>query len=395
MRPFFRFPFWPLLGALAASLLSPLPAAAAGGNALVIGESSYAGVATLPDCRQAADLLSARLRHLGYAVDEIIDASADDARVALNRFAGDVASTPDQPSFAYVCAAAATEEQRLFLLPSDVDLHQPYDPETQGIVIPVFLNAMRGSDGTLVGELALQSGGDQRPTLDALRARLPTGLHFALTMSDAQHAGSVGLVLASSGTPLTAQWDALVPSLRAQAQKTAVAVYAPVPVAAVPVATPAPAAAKPLLPAKAPAVATPAPVTVAAPATAPAPAPVAAATAPVPAPAAPTPQAPPLPPLPVLAIPPAPPEQAVAAAPKVAQTAHAKHPEVSSYARSPNLRFERLQTALRDQGLYQGPVNGVMNTRTIMAIRAYQISIGKPSSGTLTGPEIIQLLNNR
>jgi hypothetical protein len=36
-----------------------------------------------------------------------------------------------------------------------------------------------------------------------------------------------------------------------------------------------------------------------------------------------------------------------------------------------------------------------MDTRTIMAIRAYQISIGRPSSGTLTGSEIIQLLNSR
>jgi peptidoglycan hydrolase-like protein with peptidoglycan-binding domain len=55
----------------------------------------------------------------------------------------------------------------------------------------------------------------------------------------------------------------------------------------------------------------------------------------------------------------------------------------------------RLQSALRDQGLYRGPVNGMMNTQTVMAIRAFQISIGKPSSGTLTGPEIVQLLNSR
>ena len=81
--------------------------------------------------------------------------------------------------------------------------------------------------------------------------------------------------------------------------------------------------------------------------------------------------------------------------PRPAQPARVEPPRGHSYARESNLRAERLQIALRDQGLYTGPVDGVMDTRTIMAIRAYQISIGKPSSGTLTGSEIIQLLNSR
>jgi hypothetical protein len=412
MRPFSRFPFSPLLLALAASVLVPLSAEAGGGNALVIGESSYAGVTVLPNCQHAADLLSARLRGLGFTVDELVDASAGATRVAINRFAGDVASMPDQPSFAYVCGAGITEERRLFLLASDVDLQLPLDPETQGVVVPALLNAIDGSNGTLIGELAMQSTGDERPTLEALRDRLPSGLHLAVTMTDAQHAGSLGRVLAEDATPLTGGWDGLAPVLRAHADKSVVALYAPPPAPQQPpaaVATPAPPPATKPTPPTAPASDTgPAPAIAPASDTAPppksAPAPVAAAAPPPPppppdlAPATPTtpaPQTAMIAPLPVISIPPAPPEQPVARPPRPAEPARIRPPRGASYPRVSGLRAERLQIALRDQGLYNGPVDGVMDTRTIMAIRAYQISIGRPSSGTLTGSEIIQLLNSR
>jgi hypothetical protein len=408
MRPLSRFPFprLPLL-AFAASVLLPLSAEAGGGNALVIGESSYAGVTVLPNCQHTADLLSARLRGLGFTVDELVDAPAGETRVAINRFAGDVASMPEQPSFAYVCGAGITEEQRLFLLASDVDLQLPLDPETQGVVVPALLNAIDGSGGTVIGEFAMQSTSDERPTLEALRARLPSGLHLAVTMTDAQHAGSLGSVLAEDTTPLTGGWDGLALVLRARADRSAVALYAPLPALQPPppaVVTPAATPATKPNPPTAPASDTgpgPAPASDTAPPPASAPAPVAVAAPPPPppspdaAPATPAPQASMLAPLPVISIPPAPPEQPVARPPRPAQPARVEPPRGHSYARESNLRAERLQIALRDQGLYTGPVDGVMDTRTIMAIRAYQISIGKPSSGTLTGSEIIQLLNSR
>jgi hypothetical protein len=365
MRSFSRL----LLGVLAASVLMPLSAEAAGGNALIIAESTYAGVSALPDCRHAADLLSVRLRHLGFAVDEIVDAPSGDVRVAITRFAGNVAEMPGQPRFVYVCAAATTEEQRLFLLPSDVDLHGSSDPETQGIVVPALLNALRGSGGTLVAEFAMQSSAYERPSLEALRARLPAGLHLGLTMSDAPHAGSVGRVLADARTPLTAGWDALVPALRAREADAAVSLYAPVPAPPpVPITPPTP-------------VAVSAPV----PAPAPAPAPVAVATPPAPSPA----------PTPESVISPEAPGPVVPPPARLAQTVPAKPRPATTVAPRSNRRLLRLQSALRDQGLYRGPVNGMMNTQTVMAIRAFQISIGKPSSGTLTGPEIVQLLNSR
>lgn len=359
----FFAPWW-LLGALAvsASVLQPLSAEAAGGNALVIAESAYADVSALPDCRHAADLLSARLRHLGFAVDEIVDAPAGAARGAVSRFASDVASMRGQPSFAYVCAAATTDEQRLFLLPSDVNLQQPSDPETQAIVVPALLNALRGSGGTLVAELAMQGHAEERRSMNALRARLPSGLHLALTMSDAAHAGSVGRVLAENTTPLTSGWDALVPALRAHAANAAVTLFAPVPV--------------------------PPPASIVAPAPAPAPV-VAPALAAVPSPPVPpsTPQAAPPPAI-------AHPDAAAPPQARLAQTVPTR-PRVPPPSHRSNRRLQRLQTALRDHGLYRGPVTGMMNQSTIMAIRAYQISIGEPSSGTLTGLEIVQLLNSR
>jgi hypothetical protein len=357
MRASLPLGFWSLVGALVATTLLPLSAQAASGTAIVIGEETYAGVAALPNCRHAADLVSARLHELGFAVDELIDASVGETRVGINRFAGELASMPGQPSFAYVCAAATAEEQRLFLLPSDVDLRLPFDPETQGIVIPALFNAMRGSIGTFVGDFTFQSGANEASTLDALAARLPAGLHLALTMSDAPHAGLAGTVFADGTTPLLMDWDKLTSALRARVDRKAAALYAPPPglqpasaATSVATATVEPAATPALSPAL-------------------------------------------LAPQPEIAVPPAPPETAVAAA-KEAPPSHESDRHPSSYTRWSSLRFKRLQSALRDHGVYSGPSDGTMSTRTIMAIRAYQVSIGQPPSGALTGPEVIQLLNS-
>lgn len=391
-RASFRLRCRSLLAALVLMVLLPRPTQAANGQALVIGESNYADAAALPACRQAADLVSARLRRLGFAVDELVDASVGDTRVAINRFAGDVASAPGQASLAYVCAAATTEEQRLFLLPSDAGMQRPLEPETQGIVVPALLNAMRGSDGTLVGEFVMQAGAAERQALDGLRARLPPGLHLALTISDAPHAGSVGRVLASHATPLPTDWYGLAGELQARADKMTVTLYAPTPAppagataASVTTATSLPPATSVPTTKPTPIVNPPGPASTASPR---------AAAAVQPAnPATPAPHLKLLAPLPVIAIPPAPVQTAVAAA-RLPAPSPVKSQQVSPSMRWSNPRYKRLQSALHDQGLYSGPLDGIMSARTIMAIRAFQISIGKPSSGTLTSAEVIALLNS-
>ena len=45
------------------------------------------------------------------------------------------------------------------------------------------------------------------------------------------------------------------------------------------------------------------------------------------------------------------------------------------------------------QGIYTGPVDGVMNERTRTGIRAWQGRLGDPRTGSLTQMEVVRLLN--
>ena len=229
------------LAAVVAAVLLGLagPAVAADGsmpgNALVIGEGLYAGRSTLPSCGQSARAVSARLHRLGYAVDEAVDTPASGVREALASFAGRVAASPGAPALAYVCAEASAVDQRLFLLPSDVDLQQPLQAETQGVVVRALLNALGRGDATLVAEFAMHgsnAGAVPGAVAASVRDALPPGMHLALVIGDGRQTGAVGGRLADDAAPLDQGWFGLATALQARSDKSgsSVATYAPTPV---------------------------------------------------------------------------------------------------------------------------------------------------------------------
>ncbi len=227
--------------------------AASTGTALVIGEGQYSGQPVLPRCSRAARAVSAGLRHLGFAVDEAIDAPGLPVREALNMFASRTAAAPDDPTMIYVCAEATTVGHRLFLLPSDVDPRHVQRPETDGVVMRALLNAMTGTKGSLVVELAMPGAGAAAPAVTDLRQTLPAGLHLALSVGNGKQAGALGERLASHGNEIGAGWGRLALALRGEPNSppAGVTIYAPLPLSAIAppaVAPPAPAPSEGSLP---------------------------------------------------------------------------------------------------------------------------------------------------
>jgi hypothetical protein len=349
-----------LCGALAAAILmlgATGSQAASSRIALVVGDGQYAGQPALPACSKAAHAVSAFLRQWGYTVDESIDGSAVALRDALSDFAGRAAAF-HEPALVYVCAEATAVDRRLFVLPSDVDLHQALRPETQGIVLRALLNAMAGTEGTMIAELSLVPGADPAPVTAALQQALPDGLHLALTVGDGKQAGMLGDRVVNNGTVLDQGWNRLAAALQGppNSAPATVSLYEPPPV---PPAVAAPATLSPaasqqgtVLPG------------------APADKDEAAEAAPP-------------------ASPPAvqPPE-----GPQTAKNA----PDAKTARTKPagEERLRRLQAALTRHGFYSGPLDGIADARTVQAILSYQISVGDPPTGTLTQTEIIRMLNN-
>jgi hypothetical protein len=343
-----------LCGALAAGALvlgATGSQAASSRIALIVGDGQYAGQPALPACSKTAHAVSAFLRQEGYIVNEAIDGSAVALRDALSDFAGRAAAY-HEPALVYVCAEATAVDRRLFVLPSDVDLHGSLRPETQGIVFRALLNAMAGTQGIMVAELSLLPGADPAPVTAALQEALPDGLHLALTVGDGKQAGILGNRLVSNSPALGQGWDQLAAALQGPSNgvPAAVSLYEPTPV-----------------PPPAVAAATPAPVDSA----------------------------------PGTVLPGAPVEEAAVAAPPAPETAEApqiekKAPDTKTARAKPvgEERLRRLQAALTRHGFYSGPLDGVADARTVQAILSYQISVGDPPTGTLTQTEIIRMLNN-
>jgi Putative peptidoglycan binding domain len=236
----------------AALVLRAGPAAAApGGTALVIGDGQYPGQSLLPACSQAAHAVAARLRRLGYAVDQAIDVPASAVRDVLDSFATHVAAVPEQPTLVYVCAQAAAVGSRLFVLPSDVDLRETVRPETQGIVVRTLFRILAGTQGSLVMEFGVPAGTSAASAATTLRQALPDGLHLALTIGDGRQAGAFGRRLASDATDPAQGWESLAAALRGAGPDAASAttVFAPAPTpAALAPSAPAPAALAPPAP---------------------------------------------------------------------------------------------------------------------------------------------------
>ena len=351
--------------------------AATNGTALVVGDAQYAGQTVLAACNRAAHSVSDHLRGQGFSVSETIDGSALALRDALGDFAAH-ANASSGPALIYVCAEATAIDQRLFVLPSDVDLGQPLRPETQGVVLRALLNAMAGTRGTMIAELALRPGADARPVMAALQDGVPEGLHLALSISDGKETGTLGERLSANGAAIEQNWDQLAASLQAapQATPTTIALFRPPPtqvqaaaVANVPTQLDAPPSASSAAPPPAP---SSAPTVVALSPSAAAAAEPRVAAAPDPARGS---------------------AQVAALVPPVT-TGPAPPAKRMPLTQAGNERTRRLQTALTRRRFYSGPLDGVTGAQTYRAILSYQVSIGDRPTGALTGTEIVRLLNS-
>jgi hypothetical protein len=415
---------WLRRRALAAALLcGGLAGGSAGANAastgiaLVIGNDIYADRPQHTSCSQTAHDVRNRLRDAGFVTEELINARSTALRDALDALSTQLSGASSGTTLIYVCATAMVDHQRLFVLPSDVDLDQPVQLETSGVVMPALLNALAGTGGTVLADLETLHGQTLESTRTLLNNRLPPDLHLAVASGHGAGVGVLGQTITGRRIPLDQGWAVLAPALQAALPNAAAALVLPSPASGEPASPPAPAEATP--PAQPSA---PAPAPMPAPAPAPAPAPQPATTpppisAPPPASDASKPQAGttsagpdaagahaqpapaatpvPAPPSPDDAAPhPADGKDAAASPPAPARPQRPK-PRREPGERPPRAsnRVARLQNALAAQGVYSGPTDGVLNDRTQTAIRTYQSHLGEAPTGVLTQTQIIRLLN--
>lgn len=355
----------PLLSVLLLAGLSAPARAATTGIALVIGTDLYAGQPQHTACEQTAHDVRNRLRQQGFTVEELSNASAVGLRSALDSLATQLNGAPSGTTLIYVCAAAALDGQRLFVLPADADLRGTIQPQTDGVVMQALLNALAGTGGAVYADLGVPG----RTTLDAARAllrdRLPSGLHLALATDSGPALGALGQALAGTTVPLDASWTQLVGVLQPKPHSggtTRLLLPAPAAPAAAPAAAP-PSAAVPAIPPSADA-ARPAGTEAAAPPSSNTSTPAAEAS-----------------------------KSSPTAGPLALHAQPHRHPDTDHPTPLASRRTLRIQAAMARQGAFSGPLDGVMDKRTLTAIRSYQAGLGDQATGVLTQPEIVRLLN--
>jgi hypothetical protein len=383
-----------------AAALQPAAAQAApGGFALVIGEELYNGAPRHTSCGQTAHDVANRLRQAGVVTEALTNPTSVALRDGLDNFAAQLSGAPSGTTLIYVCSTALADHERLFLLPSDVALDQPVQPETQGVVVQALLNTLAGTGGTLFADLELLKDGRVESGAALLRDRLPPGLHLAISAGQDSHVGALGEAISGGriGVGAETNWNEMVVGIGALPHSAGTLLTLPArgapqpqaPLAPAGQAAGPPAAARPPAPAQAIAPA-PAPTETRARRGA---VPVASVQA------APLPGSPPLPAAaqtPGQAKPPAPSSfgpapSGLASAQAAAYPGQPPREAPRPFARSD--RVARLQSAMIGQGIYTGPVDGVMNERTRSGIRAWQGRLGDPRTGTLTQMEVVRLLN--
>ncbi|OWJ63807.1 caspase family protein, partial [Inquilinus limosus] len=187
--------FSALLASALLALAPRLAAAEPGKAALVIGNGTYQGGASLAACGQSARDVAGWLRQRGFTVEEAIDAGAVAMRSAIGSFVTQASGAPQRTAIIYVCSYAAVSNQRLFLLPSDSDPHQPTRLETQGVILKALLNTLGGTNGVLFADLGTSPDRDTADAIDALQTGLPAGAHFAIVARNDAGVGSLGRAL--------------------------------------------------------------------------------------------------------------------------------------------------------------------------------------------------------
>lgn len=351
----------PLLPVLLLAGLSAPARAATTGIALVIGTDLYAGQPQHTACEQTAHDVRNRLRQQGFTVEELPNASAVTLRSAIDNLATQLNGAPSGTTLIYVCAAAALDGQRLFVLPADADLRGTIRPQTDGVVMQALLNALAGTGGAVYADLGVPGGTGLEAARTLLRDRLPPGLHLALATDSGPALGALGQALAGTTVPLDASWTQLAGVLQPKPHSGGTSRLL-LPTPAAPAAAP-PSAAAPAIPASADA-ARPAGTEAAAPPSSNTSTPAAEASK-----ASPT------------------------AGPLALHAQPHRHPDTDRPTPLASRRTLRIQAAMARQGAFSGPLDGVMDKRTLTAIRSYQAGLGDQATGVLTQPEIVRLLN--
>jgi peptidoglycan hydrolase-like protein with peptidoglycan-binding domain len=122
--------------------LDSMSAKAADSIALVLGNSDYYNLPTLPACTTSMHQISEALDELGFRVVQRQDSTSGGIAAAMSQFQSALDGAPDSSAIAYFCGHAATMDSRLFVLPVSANLTRPSDVRTQGILAKSFLDLM-------------------------------------------------------------------------------------------------------------------------------------------------------------------------------------------------------------------------------------------------------------
>jgi hypothetical protein len=311
--------------------------------ALVIGNSTYSGVAPLPACSASANVVSAALKRSGFEVTEQLDQTIGQMDADLAALAKAVTDKPASSAVIYICGYAAGYNNRTFLLPVSVSIERDTDVLTQGLVAKSVPDAIRRSAAT--GGLVL---------IDAVAWPTASGKLALDTLMDAPPEGKVGVAAASTATvppqgatPLAAGLAGVMKGPDIEAGAVLAALRKGLPGASIAVRAPAEVAwlaGGPPSPPPAPPPAAPQPVA-----------------APVPAPSTPP-----------------PPELQPATFP------------AEEYMTADDR--QRIQTALLRLGYYDGKVDGIFGPDTRAAIRRFQHEIGTEMTGRITPEQASRLV---
>ena len=199
-----------LLASVGLASLGVLPfeaRAAGGGLALVIGETSYTGLPTLPGCALSAHAIAAALSGQGFAVDEQDDAGSAALYASIGTLQRQLAAAPGVPAFIYFCGYATGYGDRPFLVPVSANLGRPTDVLTQGMLAKSLLEGVTGgkpSTALVMLDTVAVPGGAPTVPLDAIMQPAPPSTLGYLAV--------VGSPLGNAPTPFA---TILVPLLRA------------------------------------------------------------------------------------------------------------------------------------------------------------------------------------
>ncbi|MCC6006104.1 MAG: caspase family protein [Rhodobacteraceae bacterium] len=137
-----------LLPAVAIAVVSMLGAGAAlaeSRHALVIGNSSYAHTSALPNARNDAADMAARLRDLGFRVTEAQDQDAMGMRSTLQRFAREVVGA--DAALIFYAGHGMEMDGENWLIPVDARLQTDLDVEFEAISLSQLLGTVSRADG--------------------------------------------------------------------------------------------------------------------------------------------------------------------------------------------------------------------------------------------------------